>query len=52
MMDSYIMTLAGLSFLVFNSISAVTCDCQQCGILKSIDSDEPVQPPFKLRNFK
>ena len=23
---------------------------QQCGILTSEDSDEPVQPPFKLRN--
>ena len=27
-------------------------DFQQCGILKSVHSDEPVQPPFKLRNFK
>ena len=25
---------------------AVKCDFQQCGILKSVDSDEPVQPPF------
>ena len=25
---------------------------QQCGILTSVDSDEPVQPPFKLRNSK
>ena len=23
---------------------------KQCGILTSVDSDEPVQPPFKLRN--
>ena len=30
-------------------IWAVTCDFQQCGILTSVDSDEPVQPPFKLR---
>ena len=22
----------------------------KCGILTSVDSDEPVQPPFKLRN--
>ena len=29
-----------------------TCDFQQCGILTSVDSAEPVQPPFKLRNFK
>ena len=25
-------------------------DFQQCGILTSVDSDEPVQPPVKLRN--
>ena len=29
---------------------AVTCDFQQCGILTSVDSDESVQPPIKLRN--
>ena len=23
---------------------------EQCGILTSVDSDEPVQPPFKHRN--
>ena len=28
------------------------CDFQQCGILTSVDSDEPVQPSFKLRNSK
>ena len=26
----------------------VTCDFQQCGILTSVDSDEPVQPPLSL----
>ena len=31
---------------------AVTCDFQQCCILTSVDSDEPVQTPFKLRNSK
>ena len=31
---------------------AVTCDFQQCGILISVDSDEPVQPPVKLWNSK
>ena len=30
----------------------MTFDFQQCGILTWIDSDEPVQPLFKLRNFK
>ena len=27
-------------------------DFQQCGILTSVDSAEPVQPPFMLRNSK
>ena len=27
-------------------------DFQQCGILTSVDSDKPVQPPFRLRNIK
>ena len=30
----------------------LTCDFQQCGILKSINSDKPVPPPFKLKNSK
>ena len=33
-------------------IWVVTCDFQQCGFLTSVDSDEPVKPPFKLRNSK
>ena len=50
-------TLKFLQFLtLFSSISqiklAVTRDFQQCGILTSVDSDEPVQPPFRLRNLK
>ena len=31
---------------------AATCDFQYCGILTSGDSDEPVQPLFRLRNSK
>ena len=31
---------------------AVSCDFQQCDILTSVDSDEPVQPPLKLRSSK
>ena len=27
-------------------------DFQQCGILTSVDLDQPVQPPFKFRNSK
>ena len=34
------------------STCATTCDFQQCGVLTSVDSDEPVHPPFKLRNSK
>ena len=30
----------------------MTCDFQQCAILTSLDSDEPVQPPVKFRNTK
>ena len=30
----------------------MTCDFQQCGILTIVGSDEPLQPPFKLRNSK
>ena len=30
----------------------MTCDFKQCGILTSVDSDQPVQPPVKLRNSK
>ena len=37
---------------VQNLIRAVTCDFQQCGISTSVDSAEPVQPHFKLRNSK
>ena len=39
-------------FCVYAKITNIssTCDFQQCGILTSVDSDEPVQPPVKLRN--
>ena len=37
---------------VTKHIWVVTCDFQQCGVLTSEDSDEPVQIPFKLRNSK
>ena len=33
-------------------ICAPTYDFQQCGISTSVDTDEPVRPPFKLRNSK
>ena len=31
---------------------AMASDLQQCGILISVDSDEPLQPFFKLKNSK
>ena len=34
------------------TILAMTCYFQQCGILTSVDSDESVQPPLKLRISK
>ena len=38
--------------LLTGIIWAATSDFQQSGILTSVDSDTPVQPPFKLRNSK
>ena len=35
----------------FDNLDA-TSDIQQCSVLTSIDSDEPVRAPFKLRNSK
>ena len=46
----YFLTQIGLSS--FKEIWAETCNFQQCGIFTSVDWDEPVQPPFKLRNSK
>ena len=37
---------------VIKAIWAATCDFQQCGILTNVDSDELVQPHFRLRNSK
>ena len=36
----------------FSSYNEYTSDFQKSGILTCVDSDEPVRPPFKLRNFK
>ena len=35
-----------------NCKRAMTFDFQQCGILTSVGSQQPLQPPFKLRNSK
>ena len=39
-------------FLLLQYIWAVAWDFQQFDILTSVDSEEPVQPPFKLRTSK
>ena len=41
-----------ISTLHLQAMWAVTCDFQQCGVLTCVDSDEPVQPLFKLRSSK
>ena len=44
--------LATFSVNSMPGIGAVICDFQQCGVLTSVDSDHPSQPPFKLKNSK
>ena len=44
--------LATFSVNSMPCIWAVICDFQQCGVLTSVDSDNPLQPPFKLKNSK
>ena len=55
----YIVSVAEQACMNIDGTSAIeqtiwtlTCDLQQFGILTSVDSDEPVQPPVKLRNSK
>ena len=33
-------------------LRSINCDFLQYGILTCVDSDEPVKPPFRLRNLK
>ena len=51
-MISCVFFLFALLYQVILCIWAMTCDFRQCGILASVDLEELVQPPFKLRNFK
>ena len=41
-----------LSWTKFEALEDMPCDFQQCGILTSVDPDEHVLPPFKLKNSK
>ena len=45
-------TLTDWRHRTLDGIRVTTRDFQQCGILTSVDSDEPVQPPVKQRNSK
>ena len=46
----YILFREGKTPKLKKKMSHVTCDFQQCGLLTSVDSDEPVQPHVKLSN--
>ena len=48
--ESWLLCYYCLTDVLF--VWAVTRDFQQCGILTSVDSDQPVQSPFKLRDLK
>ena len=41
-----------VSLITEGTLMSRICDCQQYGTLTRVDSDEPVQPPFMLRNFE
>ena len=42
----------GAMVVIYMGTKILSCgiDFQQCGILTIVDSDDPVQPPFKLSN--
>ena len=50
--SQFLFAYLDLCYLYQIQTRAVICDFQKCGILTSVDSDEPVQPPVKLRNSK
>ena len=50
--ENYRGTLTDCRNWRLDGIWAATCDFQQCGILTSVDSDKPVQPPVMHRNSK
>ena len=51
-MDQSNMVQATISLTIDRQIWAATCDFKQCGILTSVDLDEPVQPRIIPRNPK
>ena len=50
--DSSESTLVKMPHCWKSHVAAQLCAFQQCGILTSVDSGEPVQPPAKLRSSK
>ena len=44
------MSYMDTTFVIEVVISATTCYFQQCGILTSVDTDKPVQPPLSLKS--
>ena len=46
------MKVPSVSYASARSQYIINWAATQCGILTSVDSDEPVQPPFKLTNSK
>ena len=52
--DTFYQNVQEWADIIYKNINlqkwAATCDFQQCGILTSVDSDEPIQPACKLRN--
>ena len=52
-LSEVLLSLSKLEFSqIYKNICALTRDFQQSGILTSVASEEPVQPPFRLRNLK
>ena len=46
------MTLCICNKYPYELLTKYACNFQQFDILTSVDTDEPVHPPFKLRNSK
>ena len=44
--------LSPVLYQMARRVLVIACDFQQCGILSCVDSNEHVQPHFKLRNSK
>ena len=45
-------THLGFEHVHLHLSNLLTCDFQQCGSLKNVDSGEPIFSPVKLRNFR